>query len=250
MKKLKVMTYNVCWEALESAKGNIDMSKCKSSSINKCIINIRNIISNKIEDEYDFICLQEINSMQWKKLSKDMILDNYNMTLKEINPAGLITIYNKKHTLLKKYSGNLIDSNLDKRPYMILLFSNNIVLINLHMPHIKQELSFEIVQNKLLKMAQYINKKTTFIICGDFNNNQPLEIPTFYNLLKPFNRKINIEPKKINTCCIPNDKKYKLSYDHIFISSNAKYIVYKTINKTEKKKYMSDHIPLFINMVF
>ena len=31
MRKLNVMTYNICWEALEAKKGNIDMTKCKVS---------------------------------------------------------------------------------------------------------------------------------------------------------------------------------------------------------------------------
>ena len=67
--KLKIMTYNICWEAIEAKKGNIDMTKCKVKMINHCKKNIKNIINDKLKDNFDFICLQEINSKQWENLS-------------------------------------------------------------------------------------------------------------------------------------------------------------------------------------
>ena len=232
MPSIKIMTYNVCWEVFTGKNKHITN-----------ITNIINIINKRIEDNYDFICLQEISDVQWNIISQNMVLDNYKIIIKKINPAGIIILYNKTYSLVKKYSGNLINTNLDKRPYLILLF-DNIILINIHMPHIKQAQSFDIIQNKLLKIKSFINKNTKFIICGDFNNTKPLSIDTFYNMLKPFGKKIYHEPKKINTCCVPNDKIYRLSYDHIFISG-GKYLKYKTLPKTEMHLDMSDHIPLF-----
>ena len=119
MRKLNVMTYNICWEALEAKKGNIDMTKCKVSGTNKCLLNIINIINKRLEDEYEFVCLQEINNTQWNTFVDNMKIDNYNIIKKEIEPAGIITLYNSKYNLVKKYSGNLMDNNIAKRPYII-----------------------------------------------------------------------------------------------------------------------------------
>ena len=56
---IKVMSYNVCWEALDAAKTKIDMTKCIANNKNKCMLNICNIINTRLLDNYDFICLQE-----------------------------------------------------------------------------------------------------------------------------------------------------------------------------------------------
>lgn len=249
MGKLNVMTYNICWEALEAKKGNIDMTKCKVSGTNKCLLNIINIINKRLDVEYDFVCLQEINSTQWNTFVDQMKIDNYNIIKKEIDPAGIITMYNSKYNLVKKYSGNLMDNNIAKRPYMILVFSENIILINLHLSHMYQDKCFEKLQNKLNNVKPYVNEKTIFIICGDFNNNDPIKIPTFNNFLKIFNRILKKEPKTIKTCCIPNSKKYNLSFDHIYISSNCEYAKYRTIKKDEKNNFMSDHLPILAKIL-
>jgi endonuclease/exonuclease/phosphatase family metal-dependent hydrolase len=127
-----------------------------------------------------------------------------------------------------------MDNNIAKRPYMILVFSENIILINLHLSHVDQYKCFKKLQVELNNLKPYVNEKTIFIICGDFNNNDPTKIYTFNNLLKIFNRKLKKEPKTINTCCIPNGKKYNLSFDHIYISSNGEYDKYRTIKKMRK----------------
>ena len=106
------------------------------------------------------------------------------------------------------------------------------------------------LQNKLNNVKPYVNKKTIFIICGDFNNNDPTEIPIFNDLLKIFGRKLKKEPKTIKTCCVPNGKKHSLSFDHIYISSNGEYDKYRTIEKEEKNKYMSDHLPILAKILF
>lgn len=247
---MKIMTYNVCWEALYGKKGGIDMTKCKINNVNKCFENIGKIINKRLIDDYDFIALQEINNTQWGKLSKNLSIENYIMIIKEISPAGVILLYKNNYKLIKKYTGNLGSSN-DKRPYIISLFDNNIVVISLHMPHVNQESSFIKLQNKLIKLKDYCNKNTLFIFCGDFNNNNPLELSVFKNILKIFNTNLNSEPKSIKTCCrVPNYAKHKLSFDHIYISSNASYKTYNTLKKDEITKYMSDHLPIFAKITY
>jgi endonuclease/exonuclease/phosphatase family metal-dependent hydrolase len=243
-KFLNIMTYNICWEALEAKKGGIDMTKCNDKKQNKCMKNIADIINKRIDNNFNFISLQEINSNQWINLSKLLKLDNYNIIKKEIGLAGIFILYNNNYKLIKKYSGDL-GCCVDKRPYIISIFDNNVVLINLHLPHVNQENSLIKLQQKLVKGKKYYNKDTIFIICGDFNNDNPRKIIAFNDILKNINRKLKDEPRLIKTCCIPNDKKYKYSYDHIYISSNSKYIKYNTIRENEKNKYMSDHLPIF-----
>jgi len=235
MNKIKIMTYNLCWEALEGAIGNIDMTRCIVKKENKCLANIGIIINNKLEKNYDFICLQEINEKQWKELSKNLSLDNYNVIKYEIFPAGVITLYNKKYKLKKEIGGNLIDVKLDKRPFLISIF-DNISVINLHMPHIKQDIAFKLLKTNIKKLDN------NYIICGDFNNTNPY---------KYLSKLVNIkkEPILIKSCCDANNEIYKLSYDHIFISSKAKYLKYGTLKKTEKTKYMSDHLPIFAKII-
>ena len=62
-KKLRIMTFNTCWEALGSSdstyggtKPGINMSQCK----NNCKNNIADAIIEKMKAEYDFILLQEM----------------------------------------------------------------------------------------------------------------------------------------------------------------------------------------------
>jgi exonuclease III len=233
---IKVMSYNVCWEALDAAKTKIDMTKCIVNNKNKCMLNICNIINTRLLDNYDFICLQEINDKQMNRISKYLTLDNYKIIIKNIQKSGIMILYNKKYKLLKKYSGNLINSNIDKRPYIISIFANNIVLINLHMPHIYQNEAFNVLKNKLSHTSTLVNNKTIYIMCGDFNNNSPHLLSSFTELLPNNKLRFVKEPKKIKTCCNPNGYSYKLSYDHVYISSNMKYTQYKTINKKEMSK--------------
>jgi len=242
MNRIKIMTYNVCWEALDAAKTSIDMTRCRTNTGNRCMIGIANIINKRLKKGYDFICLQEINSRQWNEMVPLMNLENYKIIKKEILPSGIMILYRDHYTLLRKYSGNL-DSRSGKRPYIISLFSNNIVLINIHMPHTKQSSAFQILKDHLLSLLPYIDNQTIYIICGDFNKNQPLNHHSFRHLLDETDKKIIEEPREIKTCCVPNGQWYTGSFDHIFVSSNTRYTKYSTLHK--KEKYMSDHLPVF-----
>lgn len=103
------------------------------------------------------------------------------------------------------------------------------------MPHHNQHNAVAILKNKLNMYVTY----STFIICSDFNSNRP----PINNILSEFNLSIKREPHIIKTCCAPNHSTHRLSFDHIYISSNAIYKKYKTDEK--KIKYTSDHLPLY-----
>jgi len=247
MKRIKIMTYNVCWEALDGVKTGIDMTRCNTSTGNRCMKGIARIINKRLKQKYDFICLQEINDRGWTSISPDLSLDDYSVIKKEIFPVGIIILYRNKHSPRLTYSGNLVSNGSERRLYIISLFSNNLVLITMHMPHHNQTQAIDLLKKRLSILKPYIDIDTTFIISGDLNNSRPLDIPSFRNLLDSFDKQINAEPREIKTCCVPNGQRYTVSFDHIFISTNAQYKKYSTIRK--KEKYMSDHLPIFSEII-
>lgn len=94
MHTIKIMSYNVCWEALTATRSrNLDMTFCKPNKENKCLKSIIMTIDNKLKQNYDFICLQEISSTLWHKISINMNLENYNIIHKDILPSGVLILY-------------------------------------------------------------------------------------------------------------------------------------------------------------
>lgn len=267
LNKIYVMTYNVSWESLEGVNsGRLNMSHCKKDGVNNCSNNIAQIIcltslSKNNGILCDFIGLQEINQSinQWKYLKSQIkhlnpnFLKNYTKAYTQIGKAGIITLYNKKYTLKFKIEGNLNNDN-DIRPFHILIFDQNIIYINLHMPHNNQENALEILQNNLSKIFLLFPEINfsgfDLIIGGDFNNNNPLDFENFKNLQKIIGKKILREKNKLLTCC--SSKKtinYNRNYDHIF--SNLVCTNYNTLNSDEyfidqsNNMNMSDHLPVF-----
>ncbi len=248
---IKVMSWNVCWEALEGAQShNLDKTDCKVANINICAENIKKIIQQKLDESYDIICLQEIRQSQWENLN--ISTPSHTVIFNDIKFAGIITIIKNDYNIENKLKGNLIDPSYDIRPYTILVLSNNMILINVHFPHLTENQidSIDTIKNQLEKLSNKINLNTAFLICGDFNNNDPSLLPNFKFIL-PYSFKFNKIKNKINTCYISdNHRMYKLSYDHIY--SNLKNINYKTLNDDDLAKYQlffSDHLPLFAEFV-
>ena len=244
---IKVMSWNVCWEALDAAKSRkLDRTSCKVANKNMCAENIKKIIQQKLDESYDFICLQEIHKSQWDVL--DIKTPSHTVIFNDIKRAGIITIIRNDYYIENKIKGNLIESLVDIRPYTILMLSNNMILINVHFPHWDeyQINSIDTIKNQLDKISDKINSDTKFLICGDFNNNDPTLLPNFKFLL-PYPFEFNQTENQINTCCITNKyKTFKLSYDHIY--SNLKNIKYETLGDDDLGLYnlfISDHLPLF-----
>jgi len=256
-----VMTYNVSWESLESVNsGRLDMTHCKVKDINLCVDNIAQIIGKigikkNNSNLFDFIALKEINDSknQWVSLQNKMnplLLSKMNVEFTKIGKAGIITMYDKKYSLITKIEGNLSTGN-DIRPYHILVFNQNIIFINLHMPHQKQNESFKIIYNQIKKIIQINQKLINYkiIMGGDFNNNNPIEFKYYQKISQLFEIKLNQEPNKLTSCCTNISKStYQKTYDHIF--SNLQYLTYYTLEpidyfESNDKKMMSDHLPIF-----
>lgn len=254
---IKVMTYNVCWEALEGMNGNIDMEHCKTGGRNLCMENIGNIISTYGVDS-DFIALQEIKDVptQWQMLKNHIsILGNMmvhvtrvsylNQGLITLSNAGLITLYNKNKFRYIKHIEKELTSG---RPYVIILFQNKldnsyIVFINLHYPHGDSGWIDFIGRNiKNLREAEDWSDYKV-IMCGDFNTNTPVDYNKFLGTIGMKNMLTRDLSKEPGTCCMPPFGSHSAKFDHIFSNFSAP-IQYTTIDPALHGKFKSDHLPI------
>ena len=97
---IKVMSWNVCWEALDGVKShNLDRTNCIVADQNMCAENIKKIIQQKIDESYDFICLQEIRKSQWEKL--DINTPSHTVIFNDIDRAGIITLIRNDYYIEK-----------------------------------------------------------------------------------------------------------------------------------------------------
>ena len=223
MEYLKIVTYNLCWEGLEAekkkpfGKGKIDMSHCIVNNKNICISNIANILTNS--SNYDFILLQEIVENQWSKLLiaiKDFMPnfeEHYKWILTNQNgdkKAGIMVIYNKKYSIKYQMEGELetaeisISNKIGGRPYQIIIFNENLVVLNVHFPHkedIKPYINFEKtlstkLNTELRNIIELKNPKYQIIMGGDFNMDPRHFIQ---RILSGLNRKFYLPNIKINS---------------------------------------------------
>ena len=274
---IKVMSYNVSWEALEGAKSRkLNMEQCIIDNVNQCSNNIAKIIQQYGSD-YDFIALQEIQDTpnQWQQLKSNIqenFLNDYQLEFTTAGRSGLLTLYNKnKYRLMDKFDGSLPTNPNDSRSYQVLVFSENIILINVHMSHNYESLvnSFKLLRliiNKIIK--KYSRNNFRVIFCGDFNYNDPFMVPEFQKILKRMStnfqpettlsnreflprKTISFNETKLLTCCSNKTAvKYDKSYDHIFCNQPNSLISYQTLTDIDKfvlngKIIMSDHLPVF-----
>lgn len=145
---LKVLTWNVSWEAMDlrGIKGSAQKYRenCKkissSSSDNLCR---NNLIRVCVDGKFDIIGLQEAD----KNLAKNIIDKDPSRSSKdyELGKQTAIIIYNKEKLTLKYYNENTVkrvkkDGRMDTRPVISCLFEikkNNkfIVVISMHACH-------------------------------------------------------------------------------------------------------------------
>ena len=274
---IKVMTYNVSWEALEGAKSRkLNMEQCIINNVNQCSNNIAKIIQ-QYGSNHDFIALQEIQDTpnQWQQLKSNIqqtFLNDFQTEFTTAGRSGLLTMYNKnKYHLIDKFDGSLPTNSNDSRSYQVLVFSENIILINIHMSHNYVSLvnSFKrlrLIINKIIK--KYSRNDFRVIFCGDFNYNDPFMVPEFQKILKRMST--NFQPEttlsnreflprkampfdetKLITCCSNKiTKKYDKSADHIFDNQTNSLINYQTLIDlnafiSNEQIIMSDHLPVF-----
>ena len=80
-------------------------------------------------------------------------------------------MYNKnKFTLEKQINGSLAFKKDDGRPFLISIYKEGIIHINVHMPHKNQNSSFKVLKKAL---ENYDLSKYRVIFGGDFNMDNP-----------------------------------------------------------------------------
>ena len=255
-KMIKMITYNLCWEAFSAVKKNIDMRKCLVNSKNMCINNISRIILD-FSEEYDFMAFQEASEKSIERLEfPSSFTRRYSYEKETQNMNTIITYYDhNKYTVKKIIKGNLSLNIFKKRPFIGIIFDEKVILINVHFPH---EDFKKIIKNLIKKFSgeeEFLDPEYNIILCGDFNHN----VDIFYinkMMIKYGNKKkIFYENTKFfNTCCRPTslkNKEYFGQFDHI-IQTFGKPIVYETLSDKKIESYTkdgftytSDHLPIY-----
>jgi endonuclease/exonuclease/phosphatase family metal-dependent hydrolase len=281
MSNIKIFSWNVCWECMTNSSYGSARELGKKCINNICKNNILNIINNLINDEYDFIALQEASNLL-NDLNK---FPNYGIIHVNQNPEELITLYNTK-----KYIVNAIKYGeiMDNRPYQIIfLYDNynkkNIIFINLHNAHLRDknyknniiyletmlsnELNLGIINdnnfnnfiniqniNQNKDISLFFDKDAYVISAGDFNDH---DNGKYFINFRPFSQSntilkdIILSTKGIkppNTCCSthvpPYDLyKFRLYGDYILFSNN--FDIFKNNEIFYNNKITSDHLPVY-----
>ncbi len=245
---MRLLTYNIFWKFFY---GDNYKPKCIKNAENICQKNIREIIltigleSGETYPDYDFMSFQELELDKFAMLKLPFIfLNNYKYETVSHGNNSLITFYKKKYNLIKKRQG-FYNENGIYRPYMILVFKEEIIHVNLTLPH---DYSLEKLENIFMDLRQipeYHNPSYNVILSGDFNFlpdvnflNHFIKFRSFYNV--PF----------FFTCCKEDEYQYyDMQPDNIFTTIGLP-LIYKTIENPQKYivnnfSYMSDHLPVY-----
>lgn len=217
----KLLTYNVNWKNMKYKK--------------KCVENINKLLI-KYENKVDFLFIQEVANEN--NLFKNFNLTKFNMIKHNSGPETMISLINNKYKVINYYTGQFISG----RPFQIILLENNLCLINVHFPHIKN------IESELIKISNYLDKlkvnlkKYRIIIAGDFNLDITKKIR--------FMNKILSVSENTYSCCIKNNNNLLIyNFDHILDSANKIYktkLVYPQNNN--KIDEASDHLGLYCKL--
>ena len=206
---IRVFSYNISWESMTGAKAewplcsnNTNTEHPKHNSV--CVSNIANVIE---ENPADFVLLQE--ATDYKNLIKgsgSTVLSKMNYEEHNSGKDGMVLFWNKKY---KKHDMIKGDFELG-RPWMAILFSNGLCVVNIHMGHYSNSGELKMLNKMVNKiMHHYSGKISRMVIGGDFNND--IKKLSNQNTLNLGNILFYHHPKKILTCCI---KRYT-HYDHV-----------------------------------
>ena len=160
-----------------------------------------------------------------------------------------------------KYTFNLRNRK-DPRPCLMILTTNNFLLINLHSPWETETLATTISKKLSMKnpIAKHINETTKIIVMGDFNDDKSLITKTKPLSIKTKKKTFRVKhiltktqlQDKLQSCCW-HEKGHQYGHfdsagDYILTSKNIKQIsmfIPKIFNKKKKKDIMfSDHKPV------
>jgi len=206
MSNIKLLTYNVWWYCTSGKKGPA------------CPIGVAKTIQNN--GPYDFINLQEASSYADLHDHAPLLESMEHVAIKE--KEQLVTYYDgSKYTLKNQFSGDL-DGN--GHPYLVLVFNEGIVLLNVHPGHGGYQNTMKQIESIFTKHQLHtLYPNHRFIMSGDFNT--PMRDNSY--VFDSVNMYIS---DQLESCCIPDmnsgpavtdqDIKdfppYSKKYDHIF----------------------------------
>lgn len=205
--RMKVLTYNVCWECMTNSKtGSAKRlgQQCTYKTVNNiantqidatiCAENMAKAIDEfddyygGNEAGYDFIGLQE--AADWEKL-KDLSHSLSKMTAVEMRTSiqQFVSFYNQdKYDLEKEINGALVDERKNAggkieqhadRLFQILIFKQPVIFVNVHNGH-GDAFSRMVVERKISAALKKVltsdeieaKKNHRVIIVGDFNDHK------------------------------------------------------------------------------
>ena len=232
---MKVLTFNVCWEAVTRNKKELRRNgghakslgeKCylnKQKDATICLDNVVKMINQT--KKYDIVALQEaLNYRTLIKKSKALSEMGYyrSKSGKEI----IVTFYNKeKYKLLKGYNSEFVEG----RPFHVIELidkqKNRLYIVNLHTGHgeLCKKRYIEGKLNKFLKKNVEIGKNK-LIVLGDFNNNRIKTMKVLGKNLKGTKKKYRelvdnvLSDKKVQ---IKRYLKCELGSDHVGLECDA-----------------------------
>ena len=251
---IRLLTYNVCWERMDGElgpKSKTDGKKCLRKNKNICRHNVVNYIKYiSKEEKLDIICLQEETN-----INKDSKLPLFHHYYTKGDKESMITYWNKKkYQVISKYHTDFeIDDKWNKnRPIQILFLQNKstkqiTILFNIHAGHDTWNdfTNFIKIINKIeftKKEKDYL-KKRRIIICGDFNNENPIKDGRLNNKVIFGKRRFYNQTKEPTCCYNFEERKPIRKLDHILTTSKCSAYHIHYINK-HKYGYFSDHIPV------
>jgi endonuclease/exonuclease/phosphatase family metal-dependent hydrolase len=238
--EIKVLTYNVCWEAMamNSKKYDKECNKNAIDSTNKCKTNVLAILT---QDKYDIILLQEASNFDTHDIT-DMTRIHF-----KSGKEHQVVYYKTSVFTKKSHSTGDFDTG---RPYTILLLEHisskkEILVINVHLPHKKTEQEVITLLDKISNNTEsgittaLAKNDMHYIIGGDFNVNLTK------GLYKILNRDFIPCNTQINTCCDEDlsGTGHTDKFDNILLS-NATCNNVKIADGNGDKKNTSDHLPL------
>lgn len=243
---MKVLSYNISWESMSGAKrewtlcsNNTDPKHPKHSSV--CVSNIAQVI---IDNPVDFITLQEATDYQ-KLIDVCSCLKKMDYKMHKSGLDVVITFWNRKYKIIASIEGEFEKG----RPWMAILFSNGLCLVNVHFGHYDSEDEYKKLENMIKTITSRIHssKNTNinvikrFIIAGDFNYD-----------IKDFGDKkgiINLDGhrfyhhlKHMLTCCVSRRR----HYDHVIDTLHTPL----DITIPEVAFMASDHKPIMATLMY
>ena len=252
---ITILSYNISWESMSGSvknwslcntNTNTDKSNSRHSSI--CVNNISSVFDSSItiDNTLDFVTLQEATDYK-KLLTQSPRLKEMNYKEHKSGLDSIVTFWDVKYKLKKVIQGDFEEG----RPWMAILFTNGLCIINVHMGHYDKEKQLKMMDKMMLEINKNMmpiqktektekpHKQIRYIISGDFNYDIK-EFGGSRNYFTLDNTHFYYNKKHILTCCI-NRRKHN---DHVIDSLAPPIDI--TIPKVN---YMaSDHKPILVQL--